>query len=318
MRRFLPLIFIAMAVFGLCFEVFAAEQMPANPFELPGQWYKANLHTHTTKSDGDVDLPVRVEQYKSHGYDILAVTDHEKTSEVAPYCTKDFLLISGMETHPKSPNPNMVYHILCINVPVGMSFAKETPMEERMKALSEAGAYIIAAHPYWCGFTIEEIVPLLENGASALEVYNATCRFNGRANSSVHWNQLLAKGWRVPVVAVDDVHNDTALRKAWTMIKAEELTLDAVMAALRKGAYYASTGPEFKDLRVEDDRVTVECSPVERIQFYANAPNGTQILAKDKPLTTGVFTYKNSAKYCWVEITDADGNQAWSPVVYFE
>jgi len=318
MRRTAHLQFTLFAVFGLCIGAFAAEQTPVNPFALPGAWYKANLHTHTTQSDGDVDLPVRVEQYKSHGYDILAVTDHEKTSEVAPFCTEDFLLISGMETHPKSPNPSMVYHLLCINVPVGMAFEKETPMEERLKATRDAGAYVIAAHPYWCGFTLEELLPLKEHGVSAVEVYNSTCRFNGRADSSVHWDQLLAKGWRIPAVAVDDVHGDNALRMGWTMIKAETLTLEAIMAALRAGAYYASTGPEFTDLRVEGDTVVVECSPARKIQFYAPAPNGAQVLADAEPLTKGEFVMKRTLAYVRVEITDADGKQAWSPVLYFE
>lgn len=318
MRRSASILCAFLMVFGFGFAAFAADQTPVNPFELPGNWYKANLHTHTTQSDGDVELPVRVEQYKSHGYDILAVTDHEKTSEVAPFCTEDFLLISGMETHPKSSNPNMAYHLLCINVPVGMSFAKEAAMEKRMQALREAGAYVIAAHPYWCGFTLEELLPLKAEGVSALEVYNSTCRFNGRADSSVHWDQLLAKGWRIPAVAVDDVHGDNALRMAWTMIKAETLTLDAVMEALRKGAYYASTGPEFIDLRVEGDTVTVECSPVQKIQFYAPAPNGSQILADNAPLTSGIFTSKRPVAYVRVEITDADGKQAWSPVIYLK
>lgn len=317
MRRFMCC-FVGVLICLFASGAGAVEETPVNPFELPGNWYKANLHTHTTVSDGDVDLPVRVEQYKSHGYDVLAVTDHEKTSDPAPYCTGDFLLISGMETHPKSPNPDMVYHLLCINVPVGLSFEKSDSMEKRMKVLREAGAYVIAAHPYWCGFTDEELLPLREQGVRALEVYNATCRFNGRGNSSVHWSQLLAKGWRLPAVAVDDVHNDSALRKAWTMIKAEELTLDAIMNALRKGAYYASAGPEFKDLRVEGRTVTVETSPVEKIQFYANAPHGKQVIAKQKPLVAGAFTAKPAVRYVRAEITDAEGQQAWSPVVYFE
>lgn len=318
MRQVARVLCVVAVVFGAGFGAFAADQAPVNPFALPGNWYKANLHTHTTQSDGDVDLPVRVEQYRSHGYSILVVTDHEKTSEAAPFCSDEFLLISGMETHPKSPNPDMNYHILCVNVPVGMSFAKETPMEERMKALRDAGAFVVAAHPYWCGFTHDELLPLFEHGAGALEVYNSTCRFNGRANSSVHWDDLLAKGWRIPAVAVDDVHGDNALRMGWTMIKAEQLTLDAVMDALRKGAYYASTGPEFTDLRVEGDTVTVECSPVRKIQFYATAPNGAQTLATDQPLTKGVFTMKRPVAYVRVEITDADGKQAWSPVLYFD
>jgi hypothetical protein len=307
--------FVAM---GLCFGAWAAEDTPVNPFTLPGSWYKANLHTHTTVSDGDVDLPVRVEQYKSHGYDILAVSDHEKTSDVAPFCTEDFLLISGMETHPKSPNPSMAYHLLCINVPLGLSFEKETPMEERLKVLREAGVFVVAAHPYWCGFTLDELLPLREHGVAAMEVYNSTCRFNGRADSSVHWDHLLSRGWRIPAIAVDDVHSDNSLRMGWTMIKAESLTLDAIMAALRAGAFYASTGPEFTDMRVEGDSVVVECTPVQKIQFYAPAPNGSQILASTEPLTKGVFTMKRKLAYVRATITDANGKEAWSPVLYFD
>lgn len=38
--------------------------------------YKANLHTHTTASDGDVTLSDMVQAYYDAGYDILAITDH--------------------------------------------------------------------------------------------------------------------------------------------------------------------------------------------------------------------------------------------------
>jgi hypothetical protein len=40
------------------------------------KWYKGNLHTHTYWSDGD-DFPEMVaDWYKSHGYDFLALSDH--------------------------------------------------------------------------------------------------------------------------------------------------------------------------------------------------------------------------------------------------
>ena len=38
--------------------------------------YKANLHTHSTYSDGEFTLPDMVEKYYDMGYDILAMTDH--------------------------------------------------------------------------------------------------------------------------------------------------------------------------------------------------------------------------------------------------
>ena len=39
-------------------------------------YYKANLHTHSTYSDGEFTLPDMVEKYYALGYDILAMTDH--------------------------------------------------------------------------------------------------------------------------------------------------------------------------------------------------------------------------------------------------
>ena len=38
--------------------------------------YKANLHTHSTYSDGEFTLPEMVEKYYDMGYDILCMTDH--------------------------------------------------------------------------------------------------------------------------------------------------------------------------------------------------------------------------------------------------
>ena len=39
--------------------------------------YKANLHCHSTLSDGKKTPEELREMYKSHGYSILAITDHE-------------------------------------------------------------------------------------------------------------------------------------------------------------------------------------------------------------------------------------------------
>ncbi len=39
-------------------------------------WWKGNLHTHTTGSDGDMYPEVVAEWYKSQGYNFLAITDH--------------------------------------------------------------------------------------------------------------------------------------------------------------------------------------------------------------------------------------------------
>ncbi len=51
-----------------------------NPYETVDfdNWgqYKADLHCHTTASDGDVDMDVMIEEHYTQDYDVLALTDH--------------------------------------------------------------------------------------------------------------------------------------------------------------------------------------------------------------------------------------------------
>ena len=41
-------------------------------------WFKGNVHTHTARSDGDIDLDGVVFWYASRGYDWIAITDHNR------------------------------------------------------------------------------------------------------------------------------------------------------------------------------------------------------------------------------------------------
>ena len=40
------------------------------------RWYKGNLHTHTTRSDGRKSPEEVADLYREQGYDFLALTDH--------------------------------------------------------------------------------------------------------------------------------------------------------------------------------------------------------------------------------------------------
>src|SRR5688500_15520765 len=40
------------------------------------RWYKGNLHTHSLWSDGDAYPEVIIDWYKKHGYNFLALSDH--------------------------------------------------------------------------------------------------------------------------------------------------------------------------------------------------------------------------------------------------
>ncbi len=290
------------------------EETPVNPFEIDGDWYKANLHTHTTVSDGSVEPGERVREYREGGYDILALTDHEKTHDVTPYNTEDFLVISGMETHPKMTD-GRAYHFVCLDVPHGLAFEAGETAAERMAKLDELDAPWIIAHPYWCGFNVGDLLPF--KGAMAVEVYNHVCAGCGRAHSSVHWDDMLQTGWRLPAIAVDDVHGPASTAMAgWTMVKAPSLAKDDIMAALKSGAYYASCGPVIEDARIEEGVLKVTCSPVREIRFISVPPVGRIIRADGEPLTAAEYALPENAPYARVEIIDAEGRHAWTNPVY--
>ncbi len=83
MKKLISIILATIMVFSCCVIAFAAEDIDYtinNPYETVDfeNWdqYKADLHCHTTASDGDVDMDVMIEEHYTQGYDVLALTDH--------------------------------------------------------------------------------------------------------------------------------------------------------------------------------------------------------------------------------------------------
>ena len=48
------------------------------PLSNPSRWWKGNLHTHSFWSDGDDYPEMIVGWYKEHGYEFLALSDHNR------------------------------------------------------------------------------------------------------------------------------------------------------------------------------------------------------------------------------------------------
>lgn len=47
-----------------------------NPYSSSGNWYKGNLHCHSTISDGELSPEELIRLYEEEGYSFLAITDH--------------------------------------------------------------------------------------------------------------------------------------------------------------------------------------------------------------------------------------------------
>ncbi len=289
----------------------STEKSLVNPFQERGVWYKANLHTHTTISDGDSTVAERVKQYRKKGYSVLAITDHEKTNDISGLSSETFLVLSGMETHPACPNDKNAYHLVCLNVPFGLECPKESDADTRIQAVRKAGGEVVFAHPYWCGHTINELLNV--KGYIAVEVYNATCTKIGKGFSSVQWDDLLASGETVPAIASDDTHRGRDAFMGWTMIKALRLDAASIMEALRTGSFYASCGPTIKNCRIKNNELLLQCSAVKEVHLIGRWASGCSFYADGKDEITEIKSpIASNWGYVRAEVVDRQGNRAWT------
>ncbi|MBN1459072.1 MAG: CehA/McbA family metallohydrolase [Armatimonadetes bacterium] len=284
-----------------------------NPFACPGHWYRANLHAHTTMSDGDLSPEESANFYEQAGYQVLAITDHDWVTEVEA-AERGLLLLPGVELGGDRCRQGSRYHVVGLGVGCNgrMEVAPGATVQDLVNTLREAGGIAFLAHPYWSGLMTEEVQGI--DGCFALEVYNTGCDLEIlRGYSTVHWDDLLTLGRDYGGLAVDDGHKgavDHGL--GWTMIRAEELSAEAVRDALLRGRYYASTGPELRDLTVSEGFIDVKTSPVVSIAMVSVPElGGRKRAAAAETITSARFALPR-ARYCRIEATDAAGRTAWS------
>jgi len=286
---------------------------PGNPFQAEGNWYKAALHVHTTTSDGDVDVPTRLKQYRDLGYHVVAVTDHWKTNDLSGFSDGAFLAINGMEAHPRTGTGAPAHHFVCLDLPHPFELDRAQKAQDLVDKVREAGGKVIYAHPYWTAHTLDEMRDIV--GFIGIEVYNAVCDLEWRKGyGHVHADQAFTKLGLFTLTAVDDVHRSAQINRGWTMVRARELTKNAVMAAIAAGHVYASTGPAITDFRIDQGAALVACSPAAEIRFFFNGAAGGRFLAAkpDQPLTAGRWTIAKGIKWVRAEVVDAEGKSAWT------
>jgi len=289
-----------------------------NPFRKEGEWFKSALHVHTTTSDGDVDVPTRLKQYRDKGFHVVAITDHRKTNDLSGYSSGDFLAISSIEFHPDTYSGAPRHHLLGIGLPHPYDQDNSMSAQEMIDDIKSKGALVFYAHPYWTGHTYIEMTEV--SGYIGLEVFNQACQSKDSGNARVYWDQMLNKGYVLSGLATDDVHKSDAVGKAWTMIKAAKLNEKSILEALERGCYYATKGPEIEDFYTDDDwNVFVKCSPVNKIVFRtAGSGNGSVFTAKDSNGLVAADWNMSRRKPDWVrcEVTDEEGNTAWTNPIF--
>ena len=275
----------------------------------PVNYYKTNLHSHTTVSDGKLTPEQLRDAYKEKGYSILAITDHSVMVQHQDLNQEDFLLLTGAEIDMEEvDNPVNIYnrklHMCVISKdpmkqwlpfrdprPISTSVPYEAVCqfadlpryynhEDINAAIAECnrqGMLVIYNHPCWSLESYPDYAPM--EGLWGMEYRNSGCIAEGYdENNGRVYQDFCMLGKRIMPVCADDTH--TALHRSngypvlgesWNMIGAEALTYEKVIEAMEKGNLYASCGPEITSLTLDGNTLRITCSAVARVQLLTHA-----------------------------------------------
>ena len=294
------------------------------PFNQPGRFWRGNLHTHSNRSDGALPPEQVARLYQEAGYDFLVITDHFRAkygfplTDTRPLRNGEFTTLIGAELHAPRTEFSAEWHILAVGLPFGFPppGAAETGPELARRARA-AGAFIGMAHPAASLLTLADAEAL--DAAHAVEVYNALAALEDRADSWHLCDLLLGRGRRLTAYAADDAHfspGNPPGCAAWVQVRAASLDPAALLAALKAGHYYSSTGPEIHAIDLRDGEVTIRCSPASKVLITGCVP-GREVRAGDAltERTLPLSRFESSA-YIRVTVAAADGTRAWTNPIW--
>lgn len=295
-----------------------------NPYEAlsrGGMWFRGNLHTHTTKSDGKRDIQQVLREYVKLGYDFLMISDHDMITTLKEYSlldTKGMVMIPGNEVTRGGA------HILHVN-----ASCKIEPSARRQEVLSSIGnsqGFAILNHPNWgptfdhC--TIEQMSEWV--GYLGLEIYNPDIdRGNGSAYALDKWDIILSQGRTVWGFANDDMHGfkgdtfgkDNSEKLAfsqvglgWNMVFAPSKSLEAIYGSMLKGCFYASSGVIIKKIEVSGNSIFIDTENAQRISAVQQI--GKRFAFKDDHCIE--VQVPESAKYVRFQLWGAGETFAWT------
>lgn len=279
------------------------------------RWYKGNLHAHTTVTDGKMSPEDCIKLYQSKGYDFLAITDHWQWR--AGEMQDNMLMISGVEYNIGGADVlKGVYHIIAAGMKQPAALEKKEPehtVQEIIDAIHAEDGIAILAHPAWSLNISGEVMQY--HGFDGVEIYNSVSGvpWNARPYSGQFVDELACRGYYLPCMAADDCHfYNGDQTKSYLMVQAEELTRESILSAIRKGDFYATQGPRFESITVEDGKVIVKCSPVKDIVFYSNLVYHKDRCTRGEGVTYAESNINPQETYIRVELVDENGNCAWS------
>lgn len=208
-----------------------------------GRFYKANLHCHSSVSDGRKTPEEIREIYKEQGYSVVAFTDHDVFIPHPELAEEDFLPLNGFEieiTEAGKPwelsrschlcfialDPDNYIHPLwhrtdylfanAVNYRDKVQFDPEKPdfcrfythecINSAIKTAKEAGFFVTYNHPRWSLENLDDYGKYV--GMNAMEIYNHASNVEGYDDyAPAVYDDILRGGKRCFCISTDDNHN---------------------------------------------------------------------------------------------------------------
>jgi hypothetical protein len=286
---------------------------PLNPYaDISGKRaFRGTLHSHSLSADARVSPAEAKRRFLERGFHFVGLTDHDRRWPQLPWTDADwdasepgrFIVLRGYEATGPGWHVNVVGHF-----PQPMpqragegSFVEEALAHDAFVFLNHPAADRIAADTVLAHSQLGRVHGLeVYSGPRATPAEGADWR---QGFSEGLWDDLLSAGLRVWGLANPDCHTWDEPQpdgpfNGYNVVFAEDLTAPALMSALKRGCFYATTGIEIDHLCVTSDRIEVVCSGASQVRFIGRGGRVLAVAEGDR----GVYDVRGDEGYVRVEI----------------
>ena len=298
-------------------------------------FYKANLHSRSSLSDGRLSPEQLKALYKENGYSVLAITDNEPR-DYESLCDDSFTVLSGFDFGVRDkaiegvPTKSCTFTAISLNetpksvIPFDAEYGSER-INDFISEYRKNGYFVTYDHPIR---SLEVAANYLEyKNLDAIEIINYSSLVEGYDEyNSFAYDLFLRYENRMLAIATDGNRNERPLDSersdslgAFTVIEAESPSYSDITKALSDGRFYASEGPEIEALWIKGDSLNIRCSSAEKIIvsagrravrcFYSN---------ESEPLTSATFKIFPQDIFVRILIIDKEGKKAYTRAYFID
>jgi hypothetical protein len=275
-----------------------------------------------------------VRWYREHGYQFLVLTDHNFVTSTTALnalhgAEERFLVIKGEEVTDRFGIKPLHINGLDVNAQVAAQGGGSVTevLQRNVDAIRKADGVPHINHPnFQWAVTADDLVKVRHN--KLFEIFNGHPQVNNSGGGGVPgleeaWDTILSAGIPLYGIAVDDAHvfkqpgnpNVAGPGRGWVVVRSARLEARAILEAMERGDFYASTGVELAEYEATSSAIRIAVRPTTfskyRIQFIGQ---GGRLLA-ERAEPTAIYAFKGDEGYVRARVLESNGQIAWAQPV---